>query len=200
MITELVEGRQVVVEERHVDVDARGGVSGDRRKEYYHPLRRRVGRHEAEGVAGAEVDVVEGEAEPAVDLEVGAHDTLYGVRSRLQALLPHRRRACEVDEGAEVAVVGDAGDGVANDGGGVAHRAMGHVTGRRAGKGPQDEVAEVLGGDGRPEAGAAVHGDPHLDVRSDTFVISEICISPLLIFLIFEIPFKVSNVIQKYIF
>lgn len=138
MITELVEGGQVVVEERHVDFDASGRVSGDRRKEYYHPLRRRVGRHEAEGVAGAEVDVLEGEAEPAVDLEVGAHDTLYGVRGCLQALRFHRRRAGEIDEWAEVAVVGDAGDGVANDVGGVAYRAMGHVTSRRSGEGPQD--------------------------------------------------------------
>ncbi|KAG6526821.1 hypothetical protein ZIOFF_016822 [Zingiber officinale] len=165
-LKELVKGGQVVVEERHVDFDAGGGVSGDGRKEYYHPLGRRVGRHEAEWVAGAEVDVVEGEAEPAVHLEVGAHDTLYGVRGRLQVLRPHRRRAGEVDEGAEVAVVGDTGDGVAHDGGGVAQRAMGHIAGRRSGEGPQDEVAEVFVGDGRPEAGAAVHRDPHLDAAT----------------------------------
>jgi hypothetical protein len=142
-VEDVLECLNVVVVERHEEVDA--ALGGGRRHEDEYALDGDVRREEGAGRAVAEVEVVEPEAEPAVHLEV-----------RAERHARRRRRGLELLPGTLAEV--DARHGVADDAhhGGVAGRQQlprAHPRER-----PQHHVAEVLDGDGRAGPGAAVHG------------------------------------------
>ncbi|BAS85775.1 Os03g0682822, partial [Oryza sativa Japonica Group] len=117
-----------------------------------------VGRHEVQGAAAAEVEVVEAHAQPAVHLHVRAHHHLAGVGGGDEALRLDGAGGREVDERAEVGVV-DARHGAVDELRGVVRRARDELAGVAARERPEHQVAEVVARHRRAHAGAAVDGD-----------------------------------------
>ncbi|KAJ6828876.1 tryptamine hydroxycinnamoyltransferase 2 [Iris pallida] len=131
--------------------------------EGHDPLDRKIGRHDRARWAPSEVRLVEPEPEPAVDLEVGIQLVPPVLLVRQQGLLlpPFLlQQRSEVDGGAVVLVV-HALHRLAY----VADRAREPLTRQLAGgglrEGPEDQVAEVLGGHHRPHPRPPVDRHPH---------------------------------------
>ncbi|BAS91981.1 Os05g0116850, partial [Oryza sativa Japonica Group] len=137
-------------------------VAGEGRHEEHGALHRQVRRREVErpaaAAAAAEVELVEVDAQPAVHLDVRAQHRLRLVGGGGEPLGLDGAGRREVDERAEVGVVG-ARHGAADQLGGVLHGAGRQLAGGAPRERPEDEVAEVAARDGRPHARPAVHGD-----------------------------------------
>uniref|UniRef100_K3ZTE9 Uncharacterized protein n=1 Tax=Setaria italica TaxID=4555 RepID=K3ZTE9_SETIT len=155
-VAALLERLEVVLEDGDEGVDA--AVADVGRHEEQHPLRGEVGRHEVGRAPRPEVQLVERERQPAVHLHVRAQHVLaHGARR--QAFPLDGAGAREVDERPEVGAV-HAGHLVVDHLRRVLQRPAQEVRHRRRRERPQDQVAEVLGGEAQPVA--PIHGQPDL--------------------------------------